>query len=129
MKNVNLASSKGTFEDFKRDVLNDFYVASLSRQVSILGRKEVLSGKGKFGIFGDGKELAQIAMAKVFQNGDFRSGYYRDQTFMMAIGALKPKHVFASVYGHALHLTSRTIGHPIYRSRIVFRNDTARISF
>ena len=101
MKNVNLASSIGTFEDFKRDVLNDFYVASLSRQVSILGRKEVLSGKGKFGIFGDGKELAQIAMAKVFQNGDFRSGYYRDQTFMMAIGALKPKHVFASVYGHA----------------------------
>ena len=101
MKSVNLASSKGTFEDFKKDILNDFYIAALSRQVSILGRKEVLSGKGKFGIFGDGKELAQIAMAKVFQNGDFRSGYYRDQTFMMAIGALKPKHIFASVYGHA----------------------------
>lgn len=101
MKTVNLASSKGTFNDFKSDVLNDYYIASLSRQVSILGRKEVLSGKGKFGIFGDGKELAQIAMAKVFQNGDFRSGYYRDQTFMMAIGALKPKHIFASVYGHA----------------------------
>jgi len=101
MKSVNLASSKGTFDDFKKDILNDFYIASLSRQVSILGRKEVLSGKGKFGIFGDGKELAQIAMAKVFQNGDFRSGYYRDQTFMMAIGALKPKHIFASVYGHA----------------------------
>lgn len=101
MKSVNLASSKGTFDDFKKDILNDFYIAALSRQVSILGRKEVLSGKGKFGIFGDGKELAQIAMAKVFQNGDFRSGYYRDQTFMMAIGALKPKHIFASVYGHA----------------------------
>lgn len=101
MKTVNLASSKGTFEDFKKDILNDFYIAALSRQVSILGRKEVLSGKGKFGIFGDGKELAQIAMAKVFQNGDHRSGYYRDQTFMMAIGALKPKHIFASVYGHA----------------------------
>ena len=101
MKSVNLASSKGTFDDFKKDILNDFYIASLSRQVSILGRKEVLSGKGKFGIFGDGKELAQIAMAKVFQNGDFRSGYYRDQTFMMAIGALDPKHIFASVYGHA----------------------------
>lgn len=101
MKSVNLASSKGTFDDFKKDILNDFYIASLSRQVSILGRKEVLSGKGKFGIFGDGKELAQIAMAKVFQNGDFRSGYYRDQTFMMAIGALKPNHIFASVYGHA----------------------------
>lgn len=101
MKSVNLASSKGTFEDFKKDILNDFYIASLSRQVSILGRKEVLSGKGKFGIFGDGKELAQIAMGKFFENGDFRSGYYRDQTFMMAIGALKPKNIFASVYGHA----------------------------
>ena len=101
MKSVNLASSKLTFEEFKKDILNDFYIVSLSRQVSILGRKEVLSGKGKFGIFGDGKELAQIAMAKVFQNGDFRSGYYRDQTFMMAIGALKPEHIFASVYGHA----------------------------
>ncbi len=101
MKTVNLASSKGTLAEFKKDVLNDFYLTALSRQVSILGRKEVLSGKGKFGIFGDGKELAQIALAKVFQNGDFRSGYYRDQTFMMAIGALEPKHIFASVYGHA----------------------------
>lgn len=101
MKTVNLASSKGTFNDFKSDVLNDYYIASLSRQVSILGRKEVLSGKGKFGIFGDGKELAQIAMAKVFKNGDHRSGYYRDQTFMISIGGLKPEHIFASVYGHA----------------------------
>ena len=101
MKTVNLASSKGTFADFKKDILNDFYIAALSREVSILGRKEVLSGKGKFGIFGDGKELAQIAMAKAFQNGDFRSGYYRDQTFMMAIGGLEPKNIFASVYGHA----------------------------
>ena len=104
MKTVNLASSKGTFSDFKSDVLNDYYIAALSRQVSILGRKEVLSGKGKFGIFGDGKELAQIAMAKVFKNGDHRSGYYRDQTFMMSIGGLKPKHIFASVYGHADHI-------------------------
>ena len=76
MKSVNLASSKGTLKDFKSDVLNDYYIAALSRQISILGRKEVLSGKGKFGIFGDGKELAQIAMAKVFKNGDYRSGYY-----------------------------------------------------
>ena len=97
MKTVNLASSKGTFTDFKSDVLNDYYIVALSRQVSILGRKEVLSGKGKFGIFGDGKELAQIAMAKVFKNGDHRSGYYRDQTFMLSIGGLKPKHIFASV--------------------------------
>ena len=104
MKTVNLASSKGTFNDFKLDVLNDYYIVALSRQVSILGRKEVLSGKGKFGIFGDGKELAQIAMAKVFKNGDYRSGYYRDQTFMMSIGGLKPKHIFASVYGHADHI-------------------------
>ena len=104
MKTVNLASSKGTFSDFKSDVLNDYYIAALSRQVSILGRKEVLSGKGKFGIFGDGKELAQIAMAKVFKNGDHRSGYYRDQTFMMSIGGLKPKHIFASVYGHTDHI-------------------------
>jgi 2-oxoisovalerate dehydrogenase E1 component len=101
MKTVNLASSTGTFEEFKKDILNDYYIATLSRQVSLLGRKEVLSGKGKFGIFGDGKELAQIAMAKCFQNGDFRSGYYRDQTFMMSIGALEPKHLFASIYGHA----------------------------
>ena len=104
MKTVNLASSKGTFTDFKSDVLNDYYIVALSRQVSILGRKEVLSGKGKFGIFGDGKELAQIAMAKVFKNGDHRSGYYRDQTFMMSIGGLKPEHIFASVYGHADHI-------------------------
>lgn len=101
MKTVNLASSTGTFEEFKKDILNDYYIASLSRQVSLLGRKEVLSGKGKFGIFGDGKELAQIAMAKCFQNGDFRSGYYRDQTFMMSIGVLEPEHLFASIYGHA----------------------------
>ena len=104
MKSVNLASSKGTLHDFKSDVLNDYYIAALSRQISILGRKEVLSGKGKFGIFGDGKELAQIAMAKVFKNGDYRSGYYRDQTFMMSIGGLKPEHIFASVYGHADHI-------------------------
>ena len=100
MKTVNLASSKGTFNDFKSDVLNDYYIASLSRQVSILGRKEVLSGKGKFGIFGDGKEIAQIAMAKVFKNGDHRSGYYRDQTFMMAIDSLTPQQLFAGLYAH-----------------------------
>jgi pyruvate/2-oxoglutarate/acetoin dehydrogenase E1 component/TPP-dependent pyruvate/acetoin dehydrogenase alpha subunit len=104
MKTVNPASSSVTFSDFKSDILNDYYILSLSREVSILGRKEVLSGKGKFGIFGDGKELAQIAMAKVFKNGDFRSGYYRDQTFMMSIGALKAQQIFASVYGHADHI-------------------------
>jgi 2-oxoisovalerate dehydrogenase E1 component len=96
-----ISASKGLkFEDFKQIVLNDFKLINESRQTSLLGRKEVLTGKAKFGIFGDGKELAQIAMAKVFQNGDFRSGYYRDQTFMMAIGALSIQNYFAGLYGH-----------------------------
>ena len=96
-----ISASKGLkFEDFKKIVLNDFKLINESRQTSLLGRKEVLTGKAKFGIFGDGKELAQIAMAKVFQNGDFRSGYYRDQTFMMAIGALSIQNYFAGLYGH-----------------------------
>ena len=89
-----------TFEDFKVEVLNDYKMAVLSRECSLLGRKEVLNGKAKFGIFGDGKELPQIAMAKFFKNGDFRSGYYRDQTFMMAIGALTPEQLFAGLYGN-----------------------------
>ncbi|MFN9114554.1 MAG: transketolase, partial [Bacteroidota bacterium] len=72
-------------EEFKASVIQDYIIAYRSRQASLIGRKEVLTGKAKFGIFGDGKELPQIAMAKFFQNGDFRSGYYRDQTFMMAI--------------------------------------------
>jgi 2-oxoisovalerate dehydrogenase E1 component len=80
-----------SFEDFKKEVLSDFHFASISREASLLGRKEVLTGKAKFGIFGDGKEVAQIAMAKHFRNGDFRSGYYRDQTFMMATGNLTVK--------------------------------------
>jgi pyruvate/2-oxoglutarate/acetoin dehydrogenase E1 component/TPP-dependent pyruvate/acetoin dehydrogenase alpha subunit len=96
-----LSSDKGLkFEDFKKIVLNDFRIINESRQTSLLGRKEVLTGKAKFGIFGDGKELAQIAMAKVFQNGDFRSGYYRDQTFMMAIDQLSLQEYFAGLYGH-----------------------------
>ena len=73
------------FESFKNQVLADYKLACLSREASLLGRKEVLTGKAKFGIFGDGKELAQIALAKEFKNGDFRSGYYRDQTIMLAI--------------------------------------------
>jgi pyruvate/2-oxoglutarate/acetoin dehydrogenase E1 component/TPP-dependent pyruvate/acetoin dehydrogenase alpha subunit len=87
-------------EDIKKEILDDFRLACLSREASLLGRKEVLTGKAKFGIFGDGKELAQIAMAKQFQNGDFRSGYYRDQTFMMAIGALSIRQYFAALYAH-----------------------------
>ncbi|MEY3405695.1 MAG: hypothetical protein RL161_1125, partial [Bacteroidota bacterium] len=72
----------------RAEILADYRLAWESREASVLGRKEVFMGKAKFGIFGDGKEVAQIAMAKVFRPGDFRSGYYRDQTFMMAIGEL-----------------------------------------
>ncbi|WCC45954.1 thiamine pyrophosphate-dependent enzyme [Tenacibaculum finnmarkense] len=75
-------------------------MARLSRECSLLGRREVLTGKAKFGIFGDGKEVPQLAMAKAFKNGDFRSGYYRDQTFMMAINELTPQQFFAGLYGH-----------------------------
>ena len=89
-----------SFEEFKSIVLNDFKLVNESRQASLLGRKEVLTGKAKFGIFGDGKEVAQVALSKVFKNGDFRSGYYRDQTFMMAIGALTLQQWFAGLYGH-----------------------------
>ncbi|MCG9792759.1 alpha-ketoacid dehydrogenase subunit alpha/beta [Flavobacterium algicola] len=89
-----------TFDDFKTEVLKDYTIAITSRECSLLGRKEVLTGKAKFGIFGDGKELPQIAMAKFFKNGDFRSGYYRDQTFMMAIGQLTVEQLFAGLYGN-----------------------------
>lgn len=89
-----------TFEDFRTEVLNDYKIAITSRECSLLGRREVLTGKAKFGIFGDGKEVPQLAMAKAFQNGDFRSGYYRDQTFMMAIGHLTIQQFFAGLYGH-----------------------------
>ena len=88
-----------TFEDFKAEVINDYTIAVTSRECSLLGRREVLTGKAKFGIFGDGKELPQLAWAKAFQNGDFRSGYYRDQTFMMAIGKLSIEQFFAGLYG------------------------------
>ena len=89
-----------SFEDFKKEVINDYKIARISRECSLLGRKEVLTGKAKFGIFGDGKEVPQLALAKAFQNGDFRSGYYRDQTFMMAIGAMNIEQFFAGLYGH-----------------------------
>ena len=89
-----------SFEQFKEGIINDYKLAVESREASLLGRREVLTGKAKFGIFGDGKELAQIAMARVFENGDFRSGYYRDQTFMMAIGQLSIQEMFAALYAH-----------------------------
>ncbi|MFS4455595.1 thiamine pyrophosphate-dependent enzyme [Maribacter sp. 2304DJ31-5] len=87
-----------SFEDFKTQIISDYKIAFQSRTCSLLGRKEVLTGKAKFGIFGDGKELPQLAMAKSFKNGDFRSGYYRDQTFMMALGLLGPKDFFHGLY-------------------------------
>ena len=89
-----------SFNQFRKEVLDDYKIAVISRECSILGRREVLTGKAKFGIFGDGKEVPQLAMAKAFKKGDFRSGYYRDQTFMMAIGELTPQQFFAGLYAH-----------------------------
>ena len=82
----------------KSEILSDYRLAWRSRQASIIGRREVLNGKAKFGIFGDGKELAQIAIAHSFQKGDWRSGYYRDQTWMMALGLVNLEQFFASLY-------------------------------
>ncbi|PCI08172.1 MAG: transketolase [Flavobacteriaceae bacterium] len=93
-------SKQLSFEEFKKEILNDYRIAVLSRECSLLGRREVLTGKAKFGIFGDGKEVPQLAMAKAFKKGDFRSGYYRDQTFMMAIGMLTPQQIFSGLYAH-----------------------------
>lgn len=87
-----------SFEDFKKNILEDYRLGRISREMSYLGRREVLTGKAKFGIFGDGKELPQLAMAKVFRFGDWRSGYYRDQTFAMAVGALDTSGFFAQLY-------------------------------
>jgi pyruvate/2-oxoglutarate/acetoin dehydrogenase E1 component/TPP-dependent pyruvate/acetoin dehydrogenase alpha subunit len=89
-----------SFDEFKSEVLEDYKIAVTSRECSLLGRREVLTGKAKFGIFGDGKEVPQLAWAKAFKNGDWRSGYYRDQTFMMCIGKLTIQQFFAGLYGH-----------------------------
>ena len=85
----------------KEDVLRDYRIALESRETSNAGVKEVYSGRAKFGLFGEGKEVPQVAMAHFFQNGDFRSGYYRDQTLMMALGIITPKNIFAQLYAHA----------------------------
>ena len=92
------ADEKLSFENFRNEVLNDYRVACISREVSLMGRKEVLTGKAKFGIFGDGKEVAQVAAAKFFKPGDFRAGYYRDQTFMFAAGITNTEQYFAQLY-------------------------------
>ena len=96
-KSENISSSI-SFEDFKNQILADYKTIVLSRECSYLGRKEVLSGKAKFGIFGDGKELPQVAMSHFFEKGDFRSGYYRDQTLLFAQENLTPEQLFAALY-------------------------------
>jgi pyruvate/2-oxoglutarate/acetoin dehydrogenase E1 component/TPP-dependent pyruvate/acetoin dehydrogenase alpha subunit len=96
----NLTQTDIDFDTFKQIILDDFYVINLSREASLLGRKEVLTGKAKFGIFGDGKELPQIALSKVFEPGDFRSGYYRDQTIALATGQANVKELFAQLYAN-----------------------------
>ncbi|WP_350291947.1 thiamine pyrophosphate-dependent enzyme [uncultured Croceitalea sp.] len=98
MKTNPKTDSEISFDDFQAQILSDYEIAVISRECSLLGRREVLTGKAKFGIFGDGKELPQLAMARAFQNGDFRSGYYRDQTFMMALGHLNPEAFFHGLY-------------------------------
>ena len=84
---------------YKKEVLEDYKLAQVSRNLSVVGRKEVLTGKAKFGIFGDGKEVAQIALAKQFRDGDWRSGYYRDQTWMIKAGLFSPEEFFYQLYG------------------------------
>ncbi|MBM3923085.1 MAG: transketolase [Sphingomonadales bacterium] len=94
----NQAPDQLSYDLFKQEVIRDFRTACLSREISLIGRKEVLGGKAKFGVFGDGKEVAQVAMAKFFRPGDFRSGYYRDQTFVLAAGMGTPEALFAQLY-------------------------------
>ena len=101
-----------SFDNFRAQILKDYETAVLSRICSLMGRKEVLTGKAKFGIFSDGKELPQLAMARAFKNGDFRSGYYRDQTFIMALGLLTPKALF-----HALYATTDIEKEPMSAGR------------
>lgn len=93
-----LNNIEGEYQTFKQEVLKDYWICLVSRECSLLGRREVLTGKAKFGILGDGKEVPQVAMARAFQKGDFRSGYYRDQTFMMALGLCSVQDYFAQLY-------------------------------
>jgi pyruvate/2-oxoglutarate/acetoin dehydrogenase E1 component/TPP-dependent pyruvate/acetoin dehydrogenase alpha subunit len=95
---VTSTDAETNFEEYKKNVLHDFWICLISREASILGRKEVMSGKAKFGILGDGKEVPQVAMARAFKLGDWRSGYYRDQTFMFARGLCTVEQYFAQLY-------------------------------
>ena len=98
MQTTYIETQTVSFQDFKNQILADYKLGRISREMSYMARREVLTGKAKFGIVGDGKELPQLAMAKVFRNGDFRSGYYRDQTFALAVGALSVESFFAQLY-------------------------------
>jgi len=102
MRNESILKSDNeiAFDEFRDEVIQDYKIMIISRELSLLGRKEVLTGKAKFGIFGDGKELAQIALAKSFQKGDWRSGYYRDQTWMLALGELTVEQFFSQLYAN-----------------------------
>ena len=100
MQSETVTTSNISFEEYRSQILRDYKIALISRECSLLGRREVLTGKSKFGIFGGGKELPQLAMARVFKDGDFRSGYYRDQTFMMAIDKYSIEQFFAGLYAH-----------------------------
>ena len=99
-----------SLKKFKEKVLEDYRTVSLSREISVQGRREVLQGKGKFGIFGDGKELPQIVMSHFFKNGDFRSGYYRDQTLLLSQDLLTGREIFSALYGHPDKVYERMSG-------------------
>ncbi|MDP2722636.1 MAG: thiamine pyrophosphate-dependent enzyme [Bacteroidales bacterium] len=106
----------------KDDILNDYRIANESRQASLLGRREVLTGKAKFGIFGDGKEVPQLAMARAFKNGDWRSGYYRDQTFMLAAGMMTLEEIFAQLYGDTDPVASPSTGGRLMNNHFATRS-------
>src|SRR6202021_283510 len=101
LTNEALTMEKLSFDRFKAEVVKDYRVACESRETSLLARKEVLTGKAKFGIFGDGKEIPQVALAKFFKPGDYRAGYYRDQTFMFASGLATPEQYFSQLFADA----------------------------
>jgi pyruvate/2-oxoglutarate/acetoin dehydrogenase E1 component/TPP-dependent pyruvate/acetoin dehydrogenase alpha subunit len=132
-----MANSEMTFQEFQNEILNDYRIAYTSRVCSILGRKEVLLGRSKFGIFGDGKELPQIAMSKFFRKGDYRSGYYRDQTLLLAQGLLDPKSFFHTLFGttdlalEPMHGGRQMTGHfssPMWSKESGWLNQTERFN-
>ena len=133
MENNTLSLQKESmlsYEDFRSEVLNDYRIALESREASLLGRREVLTGKAKFGIFGDGKEVAQIAMAKFFRPGDWRAGYYRDQTFIFATGIAKIQQFFAQLYAdpNSEHVRKKSINHLLIKTNLLYRKTIFRMA-